>query len=73
MRYGIVIEKGQNNYGAYVPDLPGCVSTGRSIEEVKENIREAIEMHLHGMVQDGDPVPPPTTVIDYIDVEASAA
>lgn len=73
MRYGIVIEKADNNYSAYVPDLPGCVTTGSSVDEVKTNIREAIELHLQGMAEDGVPIPSPTTVIDYIEVSASAA
>jgi predicted RNase H-like HicB family nuclease len=71
MRYAIVIEKGAGNYSAYVPDLPGCVTTGRTIDEVKRNMQEAVELHLEGMREDGDPVPEPTTVSDY--VEASVA
>ncbi|MBD3563461.1 type II toxin-antitoxin system HicB family antitoxin, partial [Planktothrix sp. FACHB-1355] len=49
MRYAVVIEKAEGNYSAYVPDLPGCVSVGDTIEEVKQNIQEAIEFHLEGM------------------------
>jgi len=70
-RYGIVIEKAAGNYSAYVPDLPGCVSTGRTIEELRRNIQEAIELHIEGLRRDGDPVPPPTTLCEYI--EAAAA
>lgn len=70
-RYGIVIEKGSGNYSAYVPDLPGCVSTGRTIEELRRNIQEAIELHIEGMRRDGDPIPSPTTLCEY--VEAAAA
>jgi predicted RNase H-like HicB family nuclease len=70
MRYAIVIEKTENNYGAYVLDLPGCVATGATIEEVERNIREAIEMHLDGMREDGDPIPPPSTQVEYVDVAA---
>ena len=71
MRYAIVIEKGPSNYSAYVPDLPGCVSTGRTVDDVKRNIREAIEFHIQGMIEDGDPVPPPTSVTDYVDARVA--
>ena len=70
-RYGIVIEKAAGNYSAYVPDLPGCVSTGRTIEELRRNIQQAIELHIEGLRRDDDPVPPPTTLCEYI--EAAAA
>ncbi len=70
MRYAIVIEKTENNYGAYVLDLPGCIATGATIEEVERNIRGAIEMHLDGMREDGDPIPPPSSQVDYVDVAA---
>ena len=52
MRYAIVIEKAENNYSAYVPDLPGCVATGATVEETEAQIREAIEFHLEGMRED---------------------
>jgi predicted RNase H-like HicB family nuclease len=61
MRYAVVIEKGERNYSAYVPDLPGCVSVGDTAEQVKSEIREAIEFHFEGMRQDGTPVPPPSS------------
>ncbi len=70
MRYAIVIEKTEKNYGAWVPDLPGCVAVGDSVEEVKEMIQSAIEMHLAGMREDGDPIPPPTVQVNYVDVAA---
>ncbi|MCC6446296.1 MAG: type II toxin-antitoxin system HicB family antitoxin, partial [Armatimonadetes bacterium] len=57
MRYAIVIEKADGNYSAYVPDLPGCVSTGHTIEEVEREIREAIRFHLQGLREDGLPIP----------------
>ena len=57
MRYAIVIEKAENNYSAYVPDLPGCVATGASVEEVEVQIREAIEFHLDGLREDGVAIP----------------
>ncbi len=59
MKYTVIIEPGPNNYSAYVPDLPGCVSTGESYEEVMRNIREAIEGHLQVMREFGDPIPQP--------------
>ena len=61
MRYGVVIEKGEQNYSAYVPDLPGCVAVGDTLEEVKPEIREAIEFHLWGMREDGFPIPQPSS------------
>ncbi len=70
MRYAIVIEKGEGNYGAYVPDLPGCVAVGDSIEEVEREIQEAIEFHLDGMREDGEPIPQPTSTVTYVDVSA---
>lgn len=70
MRYAIVIEKAENNFSAYVPDLPGCVATGVSIEEVEREIRSAIEFHLEGLRQDGSPIPPSNSRVEYIDVAA---
>lgn len=70
MRYAIVIEKAGSNYSAYVPDLPGCVATGATPAETEEAIREAIELHLAGMREDGDPIPQPTSRVDYVDVAA---
>ncbi len=68
MKYGIVIETGQNNCSAYVPDLPGCIATGATVEEAKERIRKAIHVHLEGMREDGDAVPAPLTVCDCVEV-----
>ena len=67
MRYAMIIETGKKNYSAYLPDLPGCVATGRTIEEVRERMREAIELHLAGMREDGLPIPEPTTLADYVE------
>ncbi len=68
-QYAVVIEKAPgSNYCASVPDLPGCVSTGDTLEEVRRNIREAIEFHLEGMREDGDPIPEPTTQVEYAEV-----
>jgi len=68
MRYAIVIEKAASNYSAYVPDLPGCVATGLTIEEAEQQIREAIAFHLEGLREDGLPVPHPQSQVDYIEV-----
>lgn len=68
MKYAIVIEKAENNYSAYAPDLPGCVATGITIEEVENEIREAIEFHLEGMREDGEQIPQPSSQVEYIDV-----
>ena len=70
MRYAIVIEKAENNYAAYVPDLPGCVATGETIEETEQQIREAIDLHLKGMREDGLPIPEPSSSVDYVDIAA---
>lgn len=67
MRYAVVIEKADNNYSAYVPDLPGCVATGATIDAVQRQIRQAIRFHLDGMSQDGLPTPQPTTVCEYVE------
>ena len=68
MQYTVIIEKGPTSYGAYVPDLPGCVAVGASREEVRESIKGAIEMHLEGLREDGDPIPEPTTQAALVDV-----
>jgi predicted RNase H-like HicB family nuclease len=69
MQYAIVIEKAPgSNYSAYVPDLPGCVAAGDSLEEVKRLMKEGIAFHVEGMRQDGLPIPDPTTEVAYADV-----
>ena len=67
MRYAVVIEKADGNYSAYVPDLPGCVATGQTPEEVNTNIRKAIRFHLDGLREDGLPIPKPEALCDYVD------
>jgi predicted RNase H-like HicB family nuclease len=67
MRYAFVIEKAEGNYSAYVPDLPGCVATGKTVEETEQQIREAVEFHLQGMREDGLPIPEPTSYVNYMD------
>ncbi len=71
-RYAIVIEKGPHSYGAYVPDLPGCVATGPSVEETERLLREAISLHLQGMNEDGLAVPEPSSVVEYVELEVGA-
>ena len=70
MKYAVIYEKGKTGYGAYVPDLPGCVAVGKTLKLVQKRIREAIELHLEGMREDGDPVPEPTSIADNVVVLA---
>jgi predicted RNase H-like HicB family nuclease len=70
MRYAIVIEEAGPNFSAYVPDLPGCVATGATLQEAEQAIREAIEFHLDGLRADGSPIPPPSSRVDYVEVAA---
>jgi predicted RNase H-like HicB family nuclease len=67
-RFLIVIEKAENNYSAYSPDLPGCVATGATREEVEELIHEAIELHIRGLVEDGMPIPRSHSSASYVAV-----
>ncbi len=67
MRYAVVIEKAENNYSAYVPDLPGCVATGATLEEVESEIKKAIRFHLDAMRQDGAPIHKPSAVCEYVE------
>ena len=71
MRYAIVIEKGATSYGASVPDLPGCVAVGETLEETKELIQEAIALHLEGLRAEGLPIPEPTTLCEYVEIATS--
>jgi predicted RNase H-like HicB family nuclease len=68
----VVIEKGQNSYGAYSPDLPGCVAVGDTVEEVEQRMREAILLHIEGMREDHLPLPQPTSRAEYIDISIPA-
>ena len=70
MRYAIVIEQAAGNYSAYVTDLPGCVATDGTVEEVEQQIREAIAFHLEGLREDGTPLPPPSSQVEYVDIAA---
>lgn len=67
MRYAIVIEKAEANFSAYVPDLPGCIATGATVAEVEKEMREAIRFHIEGLRADGQPVPQPTSIADYLE------
>ena len=71
MRYLIIIEKAEHNYGAYCPDLPGCVSTGKTIEETIKNMQESIEFHLDGIREDGEPIPAPTATDAWVEVSVA--
>ena len=70
-RYAIVIEKAGSNFGGYVPDLPGCVATGGTVEETESLLREAIALHLDGMREDGIAIPEPASIVEYLELEAS--
>ena len=67
-RFLIIIEKAKGNYSAYSPDLPGCVATGKTREKAERNMHEAIEMHIHGLIEDGLPVPKQESYAEYIAV-----
>ncbi len=68
MRYAIVLEKGSTSYGAYVPDLPGCAAAGQTEEEALKLIREAIELHIQALKEDGLPIPEPHSRVEYVDI-----
>ena len=68
MRYAIVMERASENFSAYVPDLPGCVATGATVEQAESEIRSAIVLHLDGLREDGLPVPPAVSTVDYVEV-----
>ena len=70
MRYAIVIEKAESNYAAYVPDLPGCVSTSTTVAKVEQGIREAIELHVAGLREDRQSIPPPSSAVEYVNIAA---
>ncbi len=67
-RFLIIIEPGEHNYSAYVPDLPGCITTGATLEEVQKNMQEAIALHLRGMIEDHEPIPVPQSLAGYAEV-----
>ena len=66
-KYAVVIEQAVNNYSVYVPDLPGCISVGDTIEETERNIHDAIALYVDGLREEGQPVPAPSTVVEYVE------
>lgn len=66
MQYAMIIEKGERNYSAYFPDVPGCIATGATLDELKQRMQEALEMHIRGMREDGLPIPEPS-LVDYVE------
>ena len=71
MKYAVVVEQGETSFGAHVPDLPGCVAVAETREEVLKLIQEAIEFHLEGLREDGQPVPLPSSSIEFVEVKAA--
>jgi predicted RNase H-like HicB family nuclease len=71
MQYLVVVEKGPSSYGAHVPDLPGCIAAGETKEQVLSLIREAIEFHIEGLKQDGQPIPGSASMSELVEVEAA--
>ena len=71
MQYLVVIEKGESSFGAYVPDLPGCIAAAQSEDEVRQLIKEAIEFHIEGLRESGEPVPPPSSSAAVVEVGAA--
>ena len=71
MRYAVIVEEGESSFGAHVPDLPGCVAVADTKEEVLKLIQEAIEFHLEGLREDGEPIPAPSSSVEYVDVRAT--
>jgi len=69
MEYLVVIERGPSSFGAYVPDLPGCVAVGETRQEVEDLIREAIEFHIEGLREDGQPLPEPSSTSQLITID----
>jgi predicted RNase H-like HicB family nuclease len=66
MKYLVVIERANDNFSAYLPDIPGCVATGKTKEEARQNILEALALHLEGLKEDGLPIPVPVSEADYV-------
>ena len=71
MHYLVVVEEGPKSFGAYVPDLPGCIAAGKSREEALTLIREAIEFHIEGLKENGEPIPQPSSSSELVDVDAA--
>lgn len=71
MRYAVIIEEGENSFGAYVPDLPGCAAVAETKEELLKLIQEAIDFHIEGLREDGRSVPEPSSSVEYVEVQAA--
>lgn len=71
MRYAVIVEEGETSFGAYVPDLPGCVAVAETKDEVLRLIEEAIEFHIEGLRQDDQPIPEPSSSIEYVEIQAA--
>lgn len=72
LKYAAIFERAEGNWAAYVPDLPGCITTGRTLEETERNIREAIEGRLQTLSEFGEPIPPPASLTKEIEVSSAA-
>ena len=72
MEYAVIYAKTRTGYSAHVPDLPGCIATGRTLAVTQRRMREAIQMHLRGMREDGDPIPRPTTLVEQVEIVDAA-
>lgn len=73
MRYAVVIENAGNNFSGYVPDLPGCIATGATIEETENELSAAIQLHIEGLREDGLPIPNSQSVVEYMFIHPQPA
>lgn len=71
MKYAVIVEQGETSLGAHVPDLPGCVAVANTKQEVLELIQEAIEFHLEGLREGGQPIPAPSSTVEFVEVRAA--
>ena len=71
MKYAVIIEEGETSFGAHVPDLPGCTAVAETKEEVLELIQEAIEFHIEGLREDGQPIPAPSSSVEFVEIRAA--
>jgi predicted RNase H-like HicB family nuclease len=71
MLYAVIYAKTRTGYSAHIPDLPGCIATGQTLEQTKRRMTEAVALHIQGMQEDGDPIPQPTTIVDNVKVDAA--
>ena len=73
MKYAVIIEAGERNYSAYAPDLPGCIATGKTLDEVKQVMREAMAFHIEGLREEGLPIPTATSLCEYVEIQEGAS